>query len=39
MTRAGMAFCGKLNKYRAMRGNRSELVQARKSPRGHVNTP
>ena len=39
MTRAGMTFCCKLNKYRAMRGNRSELVQARKSPRCHVNTP
>ena len=27
------------NKYRAMRGNRSELAPGRKSPRGHVNTP
>ena len=28
-----------VNKYRAMRGNRSELAQARKSPRWHVITP
>ena len=28
-----------LNKYRAMRGNRSELAPGRKSPRCHVNTP
>ena len=28
-----------VNKYRAMRGNRSELAPARKSPRCHVNTP
>ena len=28
-----------VNKCRAMRGNRSELVAARKSPRCHVNTP
>ena len=27
------------NRYRAMRGNRSELVPARKLPRCHVNTP
>ena len=27
-----------VNKYRAMRGNRSELTPARKSPRCHVNT-
>ena len=28
-----------VNKYRAMRGNRSELAPGRKSPRCHVNTP
>ena len=28
-----------VNKCRAMRGNRSELAPARKSPRCHVNTP
>ena len=28
-----------LNKYRAMRGNRSELAPGRTSPRCHVNTP
>ena len=28
-----------VNKYRAMRGNRSELALGRKSPRCHVNTP
>ena len=28
-----------VNKYRTMRGNRSELVPGRKSPRCHVNTP
>ena len=28
-----------VNKYRAMRGNRSELTPGRKSPRCHVNTP
>ena len=28
-----------VNKYRAMRGNRSELAPKRKSPRCHVNTP
>ena len=28
-----------VNKCRAMRGNRSELAAARKSPRCHVNTP
>ena len=28
-----------VNKYRAMRGNRSELVPGRKSPWCHVNTP
>ena len=28
-----------VNKYRAMRGNRSELAPAQKSPRCHVNTP
>ena len=28
-----------INKCRAMRGNRSELAPARKSPRCHVNTP
>ena len=28
-----------VNKCRVMRGNRSELVAARKSPRCHVNTP
>ena len=28
-----------LNKYRAMRGNQSELAPGRKSPRCHVNTP
>ena len=28
-----------VNKYRAMRGNRSELAPGRKSPRSHVNTP
>jgi len=28
-----------VNKYKAMRGNRSELAPGRKSPRCHVNTP
>ena len=28
-----------VNKYRTMRGNRSELAPGRKSPRCHVNTP
>ena len=28
-----------VNKYRAMRGNRSELAPGRKSPRCHVTTP
>ena len=28
-----------VNKYRTMRGNRSELARGRKSPRCHVNTP
>ena len=28
-----------VNKYRALRGNRSELALGRKSPRCHVNTP
>ena len=28
-----------VNKYRAMRGNRSKLAPGRKSPRCHVNTP
>ena len=28
-----------VNKYRAMRGNRSDLAPGRKSPRCHVNTP
>ena len=28
-----------VNKYRALRGNRSELAPGRKSPRCHVNTP
>ena len=28
-----------INKYRAIRGNRSELIPGRKSPRCHVNTP
>ena len=28
-----------VNKYRAIRGNRSELAPGRKSPRCHVNTP
>ena len=28
-----------VNKYRAMRGNRSQLALGRKSPRCHVNTP
>ena len=28
-----------VNKYRAMKGNRSELAPGRKSPRCHVNTP
>ena len=28
-----------VNKYRAMRGNQSELAPGRKSPRCHVNTP
>ena len=28
-----------VNKYRAMRGNRSELAPGRKSPRCHLNTP
>ena len=34
-------ICGGImvNKYRAMRGNRSELAPGRNSPRCHVNTP
>ena len=37
--RHGILWWYHVNKCRAMRGNRSELAQARKSPRGHVNTP
>ena len=37
--RHGILWWYHVNKYRAMRGNRSELVPARKSPRCHVNTP
>ena len=32
-------WCYHVNKYRAMRGNRSELAPGRKSTRCHVNTP
>ena len=37
--RHNILWCYHVNKYRAMRGNRSELGPGRKSPRCHVNTP
>ena len=37
--RHGILWWYHVNKCRAMRGNRSELAPARKSPRCHVNTP
>ena len=37
--RYGILCWYRVNKYRATRGNRSELAPARTSPRCHVNTP
>ena len=37
--RPGILWWYHVNKYRAMRGNRSELAPRRTSPRCHVNTP
>ena len=37
--RHGILWWYHVNKYRAMRGNRSELAPGRKSPRCHVTTP
>ena len=39
LTSAWILYWYHVNKYRAMRGNWSELVLARKLPRCHVNTP
>ena len=37
--RHGILWWYHVNKFRVMRGNRSELAPARMSPRCHVNTP